>query len=107
LDGLERLREQGRFSSAKICDDALADYRLESNPARMFLQERCEANPDAKVISAKLYEAYSRWAKANGYTPLSAAKMGGEVRRAFQKMQRRQEGRIWHYVGIAFNEFSE
>jgi hypothetical protein len=54
-----------------------------------------------------LYDGYQRWARANGYSPLSAGKFGGEVKRAFPKMRRGQEERIWHYFGVKFNQFGD
>ena len=66
-----------------------------------------EADPGAKVVSATLYDGYQRWAKANGYSPLSAGKFGGEVKRAFPKMRRGQEERIWHYFGVRFNQVGD
>jgi putative DNA primase/helicase len=107
LEGLKRLRQQRRFTRSEVCEEAAAGYRLESNPAQQFLDEKCQADPEHKVVSATLYDGYQRWAKANGYSPLSAGKFGGEVARAFPKMRRAQEERIWHYFGVRFNQFGE
>ena len=107
LEGLKRLRRHRRFTRSDVCEEAAAGYRLESNPACQFLDDKCEADPEGKVVSATLYDGYQRWAKANGYSPLSAGKFGGEVKRAFPKMRRGQEERIWHYFGVRFNQFGD
>lgn len=107
IEGLKRLRQQGTFTRSAVCEEAAAGYRLESNPARQFLDDRCDADPDGKVVAAVLYESYQRWAKTNGYSPLSNGKFGGEVKRAFPKMRRGQENRVWHYLGVRFDQFAE
>ncbi len=35
LAGLDRLRQQDRFTQSQVCEQALADYRTENNPARI------------------------------------------------------------------------
>lgn len=101
LVGLARLKTQGQFTTSEFCENALADYRLESNPARVFLTETCREDPAGHAVSEDLYAAYQRWALKNGYSPLANAKFGGEVRRAFQRVDRRQSGGKWCYFGIS------
>ncbi len=106
LAGLARLLDQGRFTQARAVEDAIADYRLESNPAREFLVENYEENPAREQYTKKIYKEYVQWCEDSGYRPLSDRKFGKEVQRAFPQAQRcrvRDElgQRCYAYHGIA------
>ena len=106
LAGLDRLRNQnqGRFTKSKVCEEALAQYRLENNPARLFLTETCEISSDGHEPCGSLYQSYRRWCQDSGYAPLADRAFGKEVKRAFPNARRRQAGprgsRFWVYAGI-------
>jgi P4 family phage/plasmid primase-like protien len=105
LIGLDRLRRQDRFTRSEICECALAEYRTESNPARMFLLETCHESLDRETACADLYRAYRDWCSDNGYLPLADRAFGKEVRRVFPKAERRDMqiggSRGYFYRGLA------
>jgi P4 family phage/plasmid primase-like protien len=105
LAGLDRLRREDRFTRSEICEQTLAEYRTENNPARMFLLEMCREDPQEQAPCGKLYRAYTGWCNANGYSPLADRSFGKEVRRVFPKMERREIGprgsRLYAYCGLA------
>jgi putative DNA primase/helicase len=107
LRGLVRLRQQGRFTESLLSKEAVEEYREESNPARAFLKDHCEASSASAIHSSFLYEHYGRWAARNGYRPLSERVFGKEVRRVFPKVERKKGGgrtdRYWYYQGINFS----
>ena len=84
---------------------ALTEYRAESNPARLFLEERFTFNAEMWVVCEDVYRPYVDWSKANGFLPLSAGSFGHEIRRAFPKVERKQlmasGERFMAYLGIA------
>lgn len=102
--GLHRLRQQGSFTAPRICQDALDDYRLESNPAKEFLLESCEENSLGETSTVLLYDAYKKWCGENGYRPLGERQFGKEVRRAFPRSERRnlgsRSGREYKYTRL-------
>jgi P4 family phage/plasmid primase-like protien len=104
--GLYRLRKQGRFTQSTLCQEALADYRVESNPARGFLEEYCEANSLDKTESQELYDAYKTWCGKNGYRPLGEKIFGKEVKRVFPNAEKKRLGprgdRFYAYQGVTF-----
>lgn len=61
LAGLDRLRQQDRFTRSEICEQALSDYRIESNPARMFLLDSCREEAEGQTACGELYRAYRAW----------------------------------------------
>jgi P4 family phage/plasmid primase-like protien len=103
IAGLHRLRQQGRFTRPAACEKALADYRLEVNPARAFLTEVCEYDGTTELGTGYLYEAYSKWCRKCGYHPLGERVFGREVFRAHPKAKKIRPGttnRTYFFVGI-------
>lgn len=104
MEGLRRLRTQGRFSASAVTGEALDEYRTESNPARQFLRDAAEDDAAAQIACAKLYSTYRSWCTTNGYHPLGERSFGKEVIRAFPRVKRVRLGgrdnREYHYQGL-------
>jgi phage/plasmid-associated DNA primase len=111
LAGLDRLRRQNRFTTARVCEEAHAEYRTESIPARIFLTESCCEKPGGQVSCLLLYQAYGRWCQDRGYSPLADRGFGKEVARVFPKAERKKVGprdnRVYCYCGIDNVELSK
>lgn len=114
LIGLDRLREQGRFTTSEESRRAMADYQDESNPAAAFLKEHVEQSKDGHIRCKELYGLYTIWTESNGNRPLGERQFGKEVSRYF-KHTFRQRGdetvvrkgenrrvRYWFYRGLQF-----
>jgi len=110
VEGLRRLREQGRFTTAELCTEAVEEYRIDSNPARQFLSEYVKEAPEDVVPCKQLYRKYRHWCNEFGYRPLSDRTFGKEVFRLFPRTRRRRIGgrqdREWHYDGITVSYVS-
>ncbi len=86
LAGLRRLRESGwHFTSPAACRAALAEHRLESDPARAFLLERYEVHADAEPLAVNsLYQEYRLYCDTRGHrNPMNDSTFGRQVRRVF------------------------
>ena len=105
LIGLDRLRRQDRFTRSEACEQALDEYRTENNPARMFLLETCQEDPQGQTPCGELYQSYRAWCESHGYSPLAERSFGKEVRRVFRKAERREVGprgcRVYTYCGVS------
>jgi P4 family phage/plasmid primase-like protien len=105
IEGLKRLRRNGMFTLPAVCQDALEDYRQESNPAKVFLTESCEEKSTASTPSTLLYKRYVVWTKENGFETLDSRQFGKEVKKAFPKVARhrivRAGKRPWVYRGLS------
>lgn len=66
LDGLRRLREQGRFTVPQSSQEALQEWRLGSSPMASFLEDACDQTPDGEVHKEEFWEAWSQWAAERG-----------------------------------------
>jgi putative DNA primase/helicase len=108
LAGRRRLYEQQHFTEPEICTEALAEYRMASDPSRTFLSERCEVKPGTTVKVGDVYSKYSDWAKENGFPAANSAAFGIAVRRAFPTIRRvrqtAQGARFWVYEGLALRK---
>lgn len=73
LAGLKRLLEQQAFTKSAAVEDALEQYKIESNNVRLFLEDKsykpCRRDDDWKTVKL-LYEEYVLYCRAYGYFPL-------------------------------------
>ena len=83
LAGLMRLRARGRFDEPTVCKQHREEYKLDSNPAKAFLLEYCEADLGGKVSKTRLYQEYRSYCGESGFTPLSKTNLSKEVPRVF------------------------
>jgi putative DNA primase/helicase len=106
VQGLARLRRQGRFTESSVCQEAIDQYRSECNPARSFLEEACVESAPRQVPTATLYAHYRQWCERNNYHSLGERGFGKEVVRVFPKTRRARpqvdRQRYYVYEGIEF-----
>jgi P4 family phage/plasmid primase-like protien len=105
LEGLRRLRQNGAFTQSEVCRHELAAYRLESNPARIFLEDHLGADPQESIVTQDVYVSYAKWCAANNYRPLASNSFGREIRKAFPKAKEgkvnsRDGRRVPGYLGV-------
>lgn len=105
LAGLKRIRDQGGFTKSAVCDEALAEYRNDCNPAATFLRENYREHPNGFVTTFEIYEKYRDWCSKHHHDkPLGERSFGKEIVRTFTNAQRRNSGprnrRAWGYAGI-------
>lgn len=109
IAGMHRLKEQGEFTRSETSDNAMDEYRNESNPALQFLADHVGESEHGQISIPDLYEEYKKWCTKNGNQPLSAANFGREVRRKFPLVVKDRSGtgnRDWIYRGICVaNDF--
>jgi P4 family phage/plasmid primase-like protien len=103
LAGLYELRQQGRFVVPAGCREEVEKLRSDSNPARRYLQEHCQAG-DGSIPCADLYRQYKEWCQLHGHHPLADIGFGKEVARRFPSVKRQKRtqgtGRVWTYCGL-------
>lgn len=83
LAGLRHLVELGRFIEPKVCTQLRDEYKSDSNPAKVFLQEQCEYTHHGQVSKVRLYQEYQRYCRQNGVFALAQAQFAKEVARVF------------------------
>jgi putative DNA primase/helicase len=105
LDGLARLRQQGRFTRSAIGEAALKEYQQESHPEKVFLAEHCEVNATGEVTTSGLFARYKQWSQENNYPAVDERTFGKAVVRMFPNVEKRRltrnELRCYFYTGIS------
>lgn len=76
LEGLQRLREAGRFTAVPSSEALCRQYQFESDPVAMFIDASLTASPNLKILKQVVYGAYKTFCDTNGYQPLSNAQFG-------------------------------
>lgn len=108
IEGLRRLRRQGRFTESAINEQAKLEYRDESNAARRFLTENYHELPSHLIMvqlkTLDVYDKYRKWCIAHGNSPMADAQLGKEVRRIFKSVTKKNAGprseRYYIYHGL-------
>lgn len=80
IEGLGRLRAQGRFTRPAISAEVESDFARLVNPLRAFLDDRCVIATDATVDRDALWLAWGKWCDDNGHLKGSRELLGSRLR---------------------------
>jgi len=108
LVGLARLRGQGGFTEAATMKDAVAGYRLDSNPAKQFLIDYTTRDGETLLKASHLFEQYKKWAASGGFRPLAKNSFGKEVHRLYRGIEKVRRGgrgqQMACYAGVDYRD---
>ncbi len=92
--GLRRLLKNGNFSGCKKADEALVNFKKESNSVLLFVEEyQLVANENEFVSTNGLYNTYTEFCNADGYHRFSQQNFSHELAKAgFSKIQKMANG---------------
>lgn len=83
VEGYRRFRSNGsKFTHFASSAAAIEEWRRETDPFRVWLEDGIEIDAEAKTPAAVHYAAYRTWAEANGFSPMSSTRFGTEVKNA-------------------------
>lgn len=98
LEGLKRLLAQGNFSKSIAIDNALEDYKLNSDSVYLFLNDANYRPSDDKRIQLKIiYQDYRVYCSDSGYTACSLKTFAERLRNYHYEINRTEQGR-WVYI---------
>lgn len=81
LEGLKRLLEQKRFSDCKAAQQAVEQYKIESNSVQMFLNENeYKGSPTSHKLIKDLYPEYRTFCTDDGITPFKKSNFIKQLR---------------------------
>lgn len=81
LAGYRRLLAQGGFSHAEEVEQALTEYRTDTDSVACFLEENDYQPSDSERIAlAEFYENFSEWSIKNGYKTMTTRKFSKRLR---------------------------
>lgn len=93
LDGLRRLRQQGRLPESRAIQEAIEEYRKESNPVAQWVEDCTKPTQEPETLASTLYSqamfnsqdpnplSYVGWCKRVGRQALNATNFGKELKR--------------------------
>lgn len=76
LDGLDRLRQRGRFIQPSSAQDDIDELAELNSPLTVFVDECCKVGEDFTCEKADLYAAYANWAHGQGMHPMAQTTFG-------------------------------
>lgn len=68
LEGLKRLVMNHAFTESESCNTTLQKYKLSTNSALRFCEERLVVNQDGKLSIKTIYEEYNKYCHEDGVT---------------------------------------
>lgn len=110
LQGLDRLRERGRFTEPASSRDAVTALADLASPVAAFVREACVRGPDREMPVRDLYQAWRQWSKDHGRDrPPAEQVFGRDLRAAIPGLKVVRPGgddgpRPRHYRGIALTD---
>lgn len=82
LEGLERLISNDFiFTENQATLEAVAEYKINSNSALMFINECCELDPEEYISSSDIFEAYKIYCDDNRFSAMSSTTFSKEIER--------------------------
>jgi putative DNA primase/helicase len=105
VEGLCRLRQQGRFTIPAGSEVMIGQFRLEANNALRFLEESTVENGNGYVGTVALYTRYRDWCVRNGHQALDHNEFVREVTRKYPGVKKRRRGedgmKVTSFIGLS------
>lgn len=100
IEGAKRLMAQGKFSHAQEMDDALEDYKVESDSVASFLDENNYVSDNEEIISLQhLFDEYNFYCKNSNYHPCSKTTFSKRLEALGLKKKRTSAGYVFYIKG--------
>ncbi len=80
LEGLRLLNAEG-LTVPKPVEQAVDEYREDSDILGLFIKERLTAREGGKIKTKDVYASYEGWCSLNGNTPLNSLNLLAELRK--------------------------
>lgn len=106
LQGLERLLKQKRFSNCEAAQQAVEQYKIESNSVQMFLNENEYkiSSTNYKLIK-DLYQAYRTFCIQDGMSPFKKTNFIKQLRALGVLVQRVSQNQLAAFIEFSGVEF--
>ena len=86
--GLYRVLQNGRFTKSKAISEMISEYKAESNPVIIYLNEHIEEEVGGLLFSQDAYNSYKIWCCNSGHRAISLTRFVAEIKRKFPKAEK-------------------
>lgn len=105
LNGLDRLRERGRFEIPPEVSEATQHFKDNNDIPARFVEECCVTGLDRdgnpyRVQTSQFYNAYRQWCQNSGHKPQSSTSIANDWKRLGFEKQRPGGVVHWFNVGL-------
>src|SRR5262249_29345071 len=83
IEGRNRLYKNQRFTTSKVSEAVVQEYREQSAPERQFFADFCQLDQHRSVTKSEGYQLYRTWIGPRGHRALSEPDFHRELQRAF------------------------
>ena len=84
LEGLNRLLAQKGFSNCSAAEEAVADYKKQSDSVKMFIDENdYTISPNEYTLIKEIYIRYRQYCSEDGYRPVSKVNFSKRLKKIF------------------------
>ncbi len=104
LDGLNRLLQNKSFTSCPEVNDAVNEFKKNSDSVHLFLEDGCYCPSDEIYAPLKkLYQIYKSYCSDSGYVACSLKTFSERIKNYGYKVERKSAGRIVYLNKLIFN----
>ena len=89
IEGLKRLRENGRFTQPESASATQSSFRELTSPITTFVEECCELKMDSEVKKNTLFKIWTGWCREHNYPIGNNVQFGMHLASAFRVRTKR------------------
>lgn len=104
LQALKGLLQRRAFSQCTVCNEALNEYKRNSNSAMLFLSERCRMDSTTQTTLKRLYDSYIQFCNEEGINNRFGKRAFREIARNYGATESTHENQYYfnlRIVGLA------
>lgn len=99
IQGLIRLKVDGKFTQSDAADEAKRQYREEANPVAQWLStQTCRTNRP-NTLQGALFQNYMEWCNKQNERPVTSTQFGKDLKRLRVDSERKSAG-VMYYLAI-------
>lgn len=80
LQGLQRLKQQGKFTMPASSVAALHEWHTENSPIAAFIEDCCDVAPGTEVLKQELYDSWVAWSNERKIWQMSSSRFYAQIK---------------------------
>lgn len=104
LDGLVRLKVDGKFTHSDAADEAKRQYREEANPVAQWLNTQTIRTSGPNTLQGALFRNYMEWCGQQNEKPISSTQFSKDLKRLKVLSERKAAGQMYFLAIIEPHE---